>query len=194
MNRSPDAQRFEALYRSHYAAIVRFVARRIDAARAEEVVADTFATAWRRLDDVPADPLPWLYVVARNLLSGEHRAAASSRDKAANVALVTSLDLGRDPADAVAERDRVLRAFATLSEADREALRLIAWEGLDHRDAARVAGTSRAAFTMRVARARRRLATVLSELDHPDLTSRRTTPMPRTTPMRRTTPMQERQT
>jgi RNA polymerase sigma-70 factor (ECF subfamily) len=52
-----DEQRFEALYRAHYRKIVRFVHRRIDAASAEEVVADTFAAAWRRLDDVPADPL-----------------------------------------------------------------------------------------------------------------------------------------
>jgi RNA polymerase sigma-70 factor (ECF subfamily) len=175
---STEAQRFEALYRAHYAAIVRFVHRRIDPASAEEIVADTFAIAWRRLDDVPADPLPWLYVVARNLLHGEHRSAASARDKAAGVALVSSLDRGRDPADALAERDHVLRAFAALSEPDREALRLVAWEGLDHRDAARVAGTSRVAFTMRVSRARRRLAAALAELDQPHPTLSTTTPIP----------------
>jgi hypothetical protein len=57
---STDAQRFEALYRAHYAAIVRFVHRRIDPASAEEVIADTFAIAWRRLDDVPAADDPAL--------------------------------------------------------------------------------------------------------------------------------------
>jgi RNA polymerase sigma-70 factor (ECF subfamily) len=164
--RSPEAQRFEALYRVNYAAMVRFVRRRTDAASAEEVIAETFAVAWRRLDHVPADPLPWLYVVARNLIHAERRAAANGREKAASAALVASLR-GRDPAETLAERDRVLRAFTTLSEADREALRLVAWEGLDHRTAARVAGTSRAAFTMRVSRARRRLATALAELDEP---------------------------
>jgi RNA polymerase sigma-70 factor, ECF subfamily len=161
-----DAERFEALYREHYAAIVRFARRRIDPSSAEEVVADTFATAWRRIDVVPIDaPLPWLYEVAGRILQSHRRADASSRDKAANAARVSPAEYGRDPAEAFAERERVLRAFTTLSAADREALRLVAWEGLDHADAARVAGTSRSAFTMRVARARRRLAKALSELE-----------------------------
>lgn len=165
-------QRFEALYRAHYRDIVRFVHRRIDAASAEEVVADTFAAAWRRLDDVPADPLPWLYVAARNLLHGERRTAASHRHKAANLAANAAYERGRDPADTLAERDRVLRAFTALSPMDREALRLVAWEGLDHRDAACVAGMSRVAFSMRVSRARRRLANRLADLDRPTPTHR----------------------
>jgi RNA polymerase sigma-70 factor (ECF subfamily) len=169
-----DAERFEALYRAHYAAIVRFVHRRADAASVEEIVAETFAIAWRRLDDVPADPLPWLYVVARHGVLGARRAAASAREKASNAAAVT-VQNGRDPAVAFAERDRVLRAFATLSEHDREALRLIAWEGLDHGAAARAAGTSRVAFTMRASRARRRLAAALADADRPpERTSTRT--------------------
>ena len=35
---------------------------------------------------------------------------------------------------------------------------LVAWDGLDHRDAATVVGCSTSAFTVRVHRARRRLA------------------------------------
>jgi RNA polymerase sigma-70 factor (ECF subfamily) len=162
---SAEVQRFEALYRAHYAAIVRFVHRRIDPASAEEIVAETFAIAWRRLDSVPADALPWLYVVARNLLRGERRSAARARHKAASFADAAKLDRGRDPADAFAEREHVLRAFSALPERDREALRLVAWEGLDHRDAARVFGTSRVAFAMRVSRARRRLAAALADAD-----------------------------
>lgn len=161
-----DAQRFEALYRAHYAAIVRFVRRRIDIDRAEEVVADTFATAWRRLPDVPADPLPWLYVVARHHLSDEHRADRSSHEKASSVALTDPVR-GRDPADSVAERDHVLQAFNSLSEHHREALRLVGWDGLDHRQAARVCGTTRVAFSMRISRARRRLTLALLQFEQP---------------------------
>jgi RNA polymerase sigma-70 factor (ECF subfamily) len=61
----------------------------------------------------------------------------------------------------LAERDSILRAFVELSESDREALRLVAWEGLSLGDAARAAGVSRTAFAMRVHRARRRLAAKL---------------------------------
>lgn len=172
---SAEAQRFEALYRAHYAAIARFVHRRIDPASAEEIVAETFAIAWRRLDAVPAEPLPWLYVVAGNLLHGERRSAARARHKAARFADANKLDHARDPADAFAEREHVLRAFSALPERDQEALRLIAWEGLDHRDAAHVFGTSRVAFAMRVSRARRRLAATLADADRPAARNRKQT-------------------
>ena len=72
---------------------------------------------------------------------------------------------GRDPADRLAERDAVLQAFATLSERDREALRLTAWERLSLADGARAAGVTRTAFAVRVSRARRRLAAALRERD-----------------------------
>ena len=61
------------------------------------------------------------------------------------------LDVTRDPADRLAERDAALRAFTGLSEPDREALRLVAWERLSLADAANAARrVSRPAFAMRV--------------------------------------------
>ncbi len=57
----------------------------------------------------------------------------------------------------------MLRALAALRPIDREALLLIAWEDLDPARAARAAGCSRAAFHVRLHRARRRLALVLGE-------------------------------
>jgi len=160
-----DQARFEALYRASYGAVLRFAARRTDRATAEEVAAETFAVAWRLLDGIPdRDPLPWLYVVARNELANRRRAAASDREKAASAGALLE-QRGRDPADALAERDSVLRAFARLSEPDRQALRLVAWENLSHAAAARVAGTTRLAFAMRVSRARRRLAAALADAD-----------------------------
>lgn len=49
-------------------------------------------------------------------------------------------------------------ALAGLTEHEREALLLVAWEGLSAADAARVAGCSVAAFRVRLHRARRRVA------------------------------------
>ena len=161
-----DRERFEALYRSNYAAGVRYAARRSGPAAAEEVAAETFATAWRRLDRVPtAEPLPWLLVTARNVLANSHRSAARAADKQREHAATVAEPRSRDPAEALAERDAVVRAFITLSEPDREALRLVAWDGLPLAAAARVAGTTRVAFAMRVSRARRRLAAALEEPD-----------------------------
>jgi RNA polymerase sigma-70 factor (ECF subfamily) len=62
-----------------------------------------------------------------------------------------------DVADQVVERAAALRALATLSDADRETLTLVAWQGLPPREAARVVGCSQATFWVRLHRARRRL-------------------------------------
>jgi predicted DNA-binding protein (UPF0251 family) len=63
----------------------------------------------------------------------------------------------------VNDRDpRVAAALAGLAERDREALMLVAWDGLEHRVAATVMGCSTGAFTVRVHRARRKLERALA--------------------------------
>jgi len=64
---------------------------------------------------------------------------------------------------AFGERLDIHAAFRRLSERDREALALVAWEGLDHAAAARALGCTRAAFAVRFHRARRRLAAQITE-------------------------------
>src|SRR5207248_267744 len=57
----------------------------------------------------------------------------------------------------VVERAHLLEALTTLSELEREALLLVAWDGLSGPDAAKVAGCSLRAFEVRLSRARARL-------------------------------------
>src|SRR4051812_10395497 len=131
-----EAARFEAIFRAHHRAVLGYALRRADPARAQDVVADAFLVCWRRLDDVPADPLPWLYGVARRCLANRRRGAARRRALEVRVA---------EPAyagDGFAERLDIHAAFRRLSERDREALALVAWEGLDHAAAARALGCS----------------------------------------------------
>ena len=61
----------------------------------------------------------------------------------------------------------VLAAVASLSPAERDAITLIAWDGLSADEAAIVLGCSRAAFYVRVHRARRRLAAALGHAIDP---------------------------
>jgi RNA polymerase sigma-70 factor (ECF subfamily) len=68
-------RRFQEFYRAHEAAVLAYARRRAPAI-AEDVVAETFLVCWRRLDDVPANALPWLYAVARNVLANERRKQA----------------------------------------------------------------------------------------------------------------------
>ena len=63
-----DRERFSGLFEAHYAQVHAFAARRVGRDLADEVTAETFLVAWRRLEAVPAEPLPWLYGVARNVV------------------------------------------------------------------------------------------------------------------------------
>ena len=69
--------RFDACLRAHYADIVAYALRRLDDRRAaDDVAAETFAVAWRRVDSIPPEPLPWLLGVARHVRAAgaaEHR-------------------------------------------------------------------------------------------------------------------------
>ena len=71
-------QRFEEMFTEHYAAVRGYALRRTSADAAQDAVAETFLVAWRRLDDVPPDALPWLFGVARRVLANQRRSAARS--------------------------------------------------------------------------------------------------------------------
>jgi RNA polymerase sigma factor (sigma-70 family) len=149
-------EQFTALYERYYDDVERYVRRRAADTAVRDVVAEVFLIAWRRFGDVPGDPLPWLYGVARRVLANELRGRERGRRLVERVAGHVDSVSG-DHADEVAGRVMVAAAFDRLPENDREALRLVAWEGLGMRDAARAAGCSTTAFAMRLHRARRRL-------------------------------------
>jgi RNA polymerase sigma-70 factor (ECF subfamily) len=167
--RGPDDRndRFRDLYEQHYPAVLRYAARRVARDAASDVAADTFLTAWRRLEDVPVrEPLPWLYATARRCLANELRGQARSDRLGNRMRDEASAGLGSVSdrlADSVADRLDVLAALAKLPAQAQEALRLTEWEQLDVATAALVAGCSTTAFKVRLHRARRRLARALGQ-------------------------------
>jgi RNA polymerase sigma-70 factor (ECF subfamily) len=159
MQRQAD-RRFHELYERHREQVMLYVRRRVAAGSVEDLVAETFLVCWRKLDEVPDEALPWLYAVARRTLANHYRAAAPRE-------LPEQMPPGED-AFLPIEQDGVLAdAFARLSEADREVLRLVAWEQLPLGAAAKVLGCSQVACRVRFHRARRRLASQLEELQAP---------------------------
>jgi RNA polymerase sigma-70 factor (ECF subfamily) len=138
----PAHARFKALYDQHYPAVLRYAARRVGAEAARDIAADTFLTAWRRLDRVPAaQPLPWLYATACRCLANELRGPDRRERLAARIRAEAAGGpdpAGPEPSEWVAGRLAVLGALNTLRPKDQEALRLILWEQLDgqrlHRD------------------------------------------------------------
>lgn len=159
---SGDRTRFEALFTAHYAAVLKYAIRRVGTDAADEMTSETFLVAWRRLDRVPADPLPWLYATARRVIANEYRRRDRAHRLGERVAAEPASPTN-DPGELVPESIRVHAAMASLSETDREALRLTEWEQLDAADAAWVLGCTRATFAVRLHRARRRLARALQD-------------------------------
>ncbi|MGI8535421.1 MAG: RNA polymerase sigma factor [Mycobacteriales bacterium] len=125
--------------------------RHTDRDSAQEVVSETFLVAWRRLADVPGDPLPWLLVVARNTVANQRRSGyrrSVLQDEVARLHRAVGPAPGAD--ELVVDRADVLSALARLTAKEREALLLVAWDGLSPADAARVAGCSTSAFHVRL--------------------------------------------
>jgi RNA polymerase sigma-70 factor, ECF subfamily len=136
-------------------------ARRRGARDPEGIAAEAMAIAWRRLADVPtADARPWLIVTARNLLLAERRSEPAGRQP------LDDIDLEAPAEQLPSELDLdpgLARGLRVLSEKDREALLLIAWDDLTPALAAASLGISRTAFRVRLHRARRRLGDLLTE-------------------------------
>ena len=160
--RAPD--RFTDLWEQAYPDVVRFAQRRAYD-QAEDVAADTFLVAWRRLDELPVDPddaRAWLFGVARHVMLNHRRSDERRQALAVRLAREPRSD-GDEDAAAVAHRLDLARAWQRLSDVHQEALALTVLDGLDAPRAARVLGISAVAYRLRLSRARRALR---AHLDH----------------------------
>ncbi len=160
----PDAHaldRFQAIYEAHYAAISAYARRRTAGpVDSQDIVAETFTIAWRRLAELPdADAaLPWLYGVARRVMANQRRGNRRRADLSTRLG-GQQAGAGDVESEVLAAEDRrtVLAALSRLRPADQEILRLAVWEELSHRDIAVVVGCSEASVAVRLHRARTRL-------------------------------------
>lgn len=163
---NPGEERFERAFETCSAPVMAYALRRVGTREdAEDVLAETFAVAWRRRDEIPEPPLPWLYAVAANVVKNNRRSSrrlGRLRSKLAG----QPVRQGDDHADLVAANDAFAVAFASLSESQREILRLVAWEGLDSRGGAVALECSETAFKVRLHRARRELEKQMAEAGH----------------------------
>ena len=163
MSRSPRTDaKFRRLYDEHFVAIRSYCLRRLPVAEVNDAVAEVFLVVWRRIDDVPdGDDAPlWLYGIARNVVRNADR---STRRRAR--LQVRLRPFGQptavDPETVVVRRSEdseVLKELAKLRPVDQEILRLSIWEDLTNAEIAEVLAIDAHAVTMRLSRARNRLA------------------------------------
>lgn len=126
----------------------------------DDVAAEVFTVAWRRLDVVPDGPDAerWLYAVARRTMSNQRRAAtreARRMERAAAHEHMVSTGPGAD-------RISFLQAWFSLPREDAEILRLVGWAGIGIDQLADRLGCRRGAAAMRLSRARQRLESLIA--------------------------------
>ncbi len=165
---SPEAL-LEDAYRTTGTAVLGYAIRRAASREdALDVVAETFATAWRRRADMPTVPeeiRPWLFGIARRCLANAARSSSRAGRLGARLADAFTDVAVPDPStlhDHRAESRQVHGALALLSADDRELVTLIAWEGLSPTEAATVLGLSAGTARVRLHRARLRLRAALT--------------------------------
>jgi RNA polymerase sigma-70 factor (ECF subfamily) len=167
----PFPHDFRRLYLAHFELVHRYVAnRRRDASDVGDVVAEVFAVAWRRRDDLPGDEgrqRAWLLGVARRVLADHRRSDRRRRqlverlEGEAEARARRRASRASDSEGALAAR--LENALGCLSERDQELLRLLAWDELPRADVAAALGCTVNALNIRVHRALRRLARQLDE-------------------------------
>lgn len=148
-----DEERFRDVFDANLNGVRRYAARVVAPSDIDDVVADTFLVAWRRLHDMPPRPRAWLLAVARR--SAANRRRGTERQQAVADRVATTLAPATD--DGEPGRTSIMEAFAQLAPSDQETLALVSWEDLNAREAAEVVGCSHATFRVRLHRARKRL-------------------------------------
>ncbi|MFE0806363.1 RNA polymerase sigma factor [Streptomyces sp. NPDC058848] len=171
-----EPEAFAALFDRHADAVHRYAARRLGGEVADDLVAETFTTAFQqrhRYDPARgagADARPWLFGIATNLV-GRHRRAEARRFKAmARVPAPADheeplADRAADRVVAQAVRRELAAALAALPARHRDVLLLVAWGDLGYGEAAQALSIPVGTVRSRLHRARGKLREALGGSD-----------------------------
>lgn len=159
--------RLEELFIANYGDVLAYAVRRCASRQdAEDVVAETFAVAWRRIQEVPEGERTrlWLFGTARLVRLNHQRSHHRQQGLLSRMrGFRTPMPSSGDPQmQEHAWQRRVEEALAVLSPADREAIQLHIWEQLSAEEIATTLETSVPAVWKRLQRARDRLAAELT--------------------------------
>lgn len=165
-------ERFAVLFDRYAAEIHRYVARRLGANAADDVVADTFLAAFRqrhRYDTGHRSARPWLYGIATNVI-GRHRRAEARLYRALARTGVDPV-VGNHADGVVAKvvaagaQRQLAAALRRLSQGDRDVLLLVAWSDFSYDEVAAALAIPVGTVRSRLHRARRKVREALGGVD-----------------------------
>lgn len=167
----PSDAQFQHMYVTHRDAVWRYVVRRTNRNSVDDVVAEVFTVAWRKLDRSPvvAEQLPLLYGISKNVVRNVNRSSTRRHRLWARAAAIPQLDAPAPDVQVVRNSEDVelLAAVARLRQVDQELLRLRTWEELSIKDIAVVVGMSPKTVESRLVRIRKNLARMLAVQSSP---------------------------
>jgi RNA polymerase sigma factor (sigma-70 family) len=169
-----EPEAFTELYRRHAEDLLRYFARRtLDPETAAELTAETFAEAFASRanyrDQQGVNGVAWLYGIARHRLGRFFRAgrvdAAARRKLGMPERELPPEDYERieDLIDFAPIREALVEALDTLSDDQREAMRLRVIDGLDYAEVAQRLRCTQQNARQRVSRGLRKIALLLQE-------------------------------
>jgi RNA polymerase sigma-70 factor (ECF subfamily) len=146
---------FDEAFAAEFAALHRFLARRVGASTADELAAETSTVASRRWDRLdPERPVrPWLYGIAANLMRHHWRKERRMLRAYAR----TGLDPVLAEDKSVGDTRELAAALAELRRGEREILLLTAWAELTNAEIADALGLPVGTVKSRLSRAREKL-------------------------------------
>ncbi|MFF0860771.1 RNA polymerase sigma factor [Nonomuraea sp. NPDC003560] len=161
-------ERFEEVFDRYFGEIHAYVAQRLGPDHAEDIVAETFLTAFRKrahYDPSRAGVRAWLYGIATNLIGKQRRLEARTL-RALGRCGPDGDAPGHEEAVALRVSAQSLRpnlaaALAELDRRDRDVLLLVALAGLSNDEIATVLGIPYGTVGSRLSRARKKLRGLL---------------------------------
>jgi len=153
--------RLTELWLAYQPTVAAFLRRRLPPSEVDDAISETFMVCWQKIDTVPKHERPWLLTIARNVAGTRMR--TNERWQSQQNQYLTEFSSVSAADEIAVNRIRLQQAWAQLSDIDREILALVAWDNLPQNEAAQILGLTRSAYSVRLTRARKRLADLLVE-------------------------------
>jgi len=162
---APD--RFAVIFDRHAPAVHRYAARRLGPDAADDLVAETFLTAFQRrtvFDPRYATARPWLFGIATHLIARRHRDETRFYRAIARTGIDPAAesvdDQATDRVAAQASRKGLAAALAALNAGERNVL-LLSASGFGYTEIAEALAVPVGTVSSRLARARKKVRTAL---------------------------------